>query len=100
MLQRGVVADVPFGSGIGIAPLFGGLAEEGDVEQVRLAGIDDGGLCLGDGRRDEGVLDGVRVDAVVDFGEGALEIPIELQPVVFFILETLEFLDEVELELD
>ena len=45
--------------------MFGGLAEEGDVEQVRLAGIDGGGLCLGDGRRDEGVLDGDGVD-----GEG------------------------------
>jgi hypothetical protein len=45
--------------------LFGGLAEEGDVEQVRLAGIDGGGLRFGDGRREEGVLDGDGVD-----GEG------------------------------
>ena len=44
MLQRGVVADVSFGSGMGIAPLFRGLAEEGDVEQIRLAGIDGRGL--------------------------------------------------------
>jgi len=40
------------------------------------------------------------VDAVVDLGEGALEVPIELQAVVFLILEALEFLDEVELEFD
>jgi hypothetical protein len=38
------------------------------------------------------------VDAVIDFCEGALEIPTELEAVVFFILEALEFLDEVELE--
>lgn len=93
-----MVADVSFGGGIGIPPLFGGLAEEGDVEQVRLAGIDGGCLRLGDGRRDEGVLDGVSVDAVVDLGEGALEVPIELEAVVFLVLEALEFLDEVELE--
>jgi hypothetical protein len=38
------------------------------------------------------------VDAVIDFCEGALEIPTELEAVVFFILEALEFLDQVELE--
>ena len=34
------------------------------IEPVRFAGIDGGGLRLGDGRRNEGVLDGVGVDAV------------------------------------
>ena len=69
LFQRGVVAEVAFTTGVCIAPLFGGLAEEGDVEQVRLAGIDGGGLRLGDGRRDEGVLDGAGMNAVVDGGE-------------------------------
>ena len=99
LLQRGVVADVSLGTGVGIAPLFGGLAEEGDVEQIRLAGIDGSGLRLGDERRNEGILDGVGVDAVVDLGKGALEVPIELEAIVFLVLEALEFLDEVELEL-
>jgi hypothetical protein len=39
------------------------------------------------------------MDAVVDLGQGALEVPTELEPVVFLVLETLKFLDEVELEL-
>ena len=39
------------------------------------------------------------VDAVVDLGEGALEVPIELEAVVFVVLEALKFDDEVELEL-
>jgi hypothetical protein len=30
LLQRGVVAEVAFGTGMRVAPLFGGLAEEGD----------------------------------------------------------------------
>lgn len=64
LLQRGVIPHIALGGGIGIPPLFGGLAEEGDVQQIRLAGIDSASLCLGDGRRDEGVLDGVGVDAV------------------------------------
>jgi hypothetical protein len=38
------------------------------------------------------------VDAVIDLCEGALEIPTELEAVVFFVLEALEFLDQVELE--
>ena len=99
LLQRGVVADVAVGVGVGVAPLLRGLAEEGDVEQVGFVGIDERRLCLGDGRRDEGLFDGVGVDAVVDLGEGALEVPPELETVVFVVLETLKFLDEVEFEL-
>ena len=40
------------------------------------------------------------MDAVVDLGEGALEIPAELEAVVFLVFEPLEFLDEVEFELN
>lgn len=36
--------------------------------------------------------------AVVDLGESALEVPAELQAVVFLVLEALRFLDEVQLE--
>lgn len=32
LLQRGVVTDIAFGGGVDVAPLLGGLAEEGDVE--------------------------------------------------------------------
>jgi len=56
--------------------------------------------CGGNGGRDERFFDGVGVDAVVDPGEGALEVPAELEAVVFVVLEALEFPDEVELELD
>ncbi len=98
LLQRRVVAEVALGAGMGVAPLFGGLAEKGDVEQVAFVGIDKGGLGLGDGGWDEGVLDGVGVDAVIDLGEGALEVPVELEAVVFVVLEALKLLDEVNLE--
>jgi len=39
------------------------------------------------------------VDAVIDLGEGALEVPIQLEAVVFIIFEALEFLDEIQFEL-
>ena len=72
LLQRGVVADIAFGIGVGVAPLFRGLAEEGDVEEVGLAGVGEAGLGLGDRGWDEGFFDRVGVDAVIDLGEGAV----------------------------
>ena len=99
LLQRSVVADVSLGVRMGIPPLFRGLAEEGDVEQVGFAGINGGGLRLGDGWRDEGFLDRVGMNAVVDLGEGALEVPIQLEAVIFVVFKALEFLDEIQFEL-
>ena len=98
LLQGGVVADVALGIGVRVSPLLGGLAEKGDVKEVGLAGINERRLGLGDAGRDERFLDGVGVDAVIDLGEGSLEIPAELEAVVFLVLEALEFDDEVELE--
>lgn len=40
LLQRGVIADVSFCIGMIITPLLGRLAEEGDIQQIGLAGID------------------------------------------------------------
>lgn len=99
LFQRGVIADVALGIGMGIAPLLRVLAEEGDVEQVGLVRVDEGGLFLAYGDRDQRRLDGIGVDAVIDLGEGALEASPELEAVVFVIFETLEFDDQVELEL-
>ena len=58
VISEGVIAEVAFGVGMGVAPLFGGLAEEGDVEQVGFVGIAERGLGLGDGRRNERLFDG------------------------------------------
>ena len=49
-------------------------------------------------RRDEVGFDRIGVDAVVELGEGAVEVPSEGESAVFIVLEALEFLDEVELE--
>ena len=48
----GVVAHVAFLFGVGAFPFAGGLAEEGDVEQVGLGGLADGfafGVPIDDG---------------------------------------------------
>lgn len=62
---------------VGVAPLFGGLPEEGDVEQVGFAGIGDCGLCFGYFSRDQLGFDRIGVDAVIYFRQGAVEIPRE-----------------------
>ena len=62
------------------------------TRQWRLRGGDDG--------RDEVGFDGVGVDTVVEFGEGAVEVPREGEAAVLVHLEALELLDEVEFELD
>ena len=68
LLDAGVFAHVAFQAGIGIAPLAGCDAEEGNIQKVGLGGISHGSLSGGDFRRNEVCLDGIRVDAVVQLG--------------------------------
>ena len=98
LFDGGVVAQVAIEFGFGIAPLPGGLPEHGDVEQIGLVGIGHGRLCGCDFRRDQVGLDGIGVDAVVDLGESAIEVPCKGKSLPLIVLEALEFLDEVDLE--
>ena len=100
LFERRVVAHVAVEIGIGIAPLTGGQTEEGDIEQVGFAGVGGGGLFGGDLGGDQVRLDSVGVEAVVDLGEGAVEVPGQREAAVFVFLEALEFSDEVEFEFD
>ena len=100
LLDGGMIPHVSIERWVGIAPLPGGKAEEGNIQEIGLGGVGDGGLGGGDFRRDEVGLDGIGVDAVVQLGKGAVEVPSEGEALVFIFLEALEFLDEVELELD
>src|SRR3990167_9113035 len=65
---------------------------------VSYSAIDNVRLGLGDLRRKQRLLDGIGVDSVVDLGKGALEIPPELEAVVFRVLEALKLPDKVNLE--
>ena len=78
----------------------GGLTEEGDVQDIRFAGVSDSCLGCGDDSGNQVLFDGIGVDPVVELGEGAVEIPCEREPMVFVLLKALKFLDEVELELN
>jgi hypothetical protein len=100
LLDGGMVAHVAVEFGIRFAPEFRGQPEQGDIEQIGLVGVDDRRLRRGHGRRDEAFLDGIGVDAVVELGEGAVEVPGQREAAVLVLLEALEFLDEVELKRD
>lgn len=99
LLKRSMVADVAFGIGMSIAPLLGGLSEQRDIKQIGFVGIDKRCLGLGECRRQECFFDGVGVDAVVNLCEGPLEVPAELEAVVFVVLEAAKFFDQIDFKL-
>ena len=73
--MRGMFPHVAFKFWIGVAPLLRGLPEEGDVEHIRLIGVGDGGLRRSDFSRDKVGFHGIGVDAVIELGQGAVEVP-------------------------
>ena len=68
----GFVADISFVLRVFVPPLFSGFAEQGHVQQIRLAGVDNIDLFRRELRRDQVRLDGVGVDAIIDFGQLSL----------------------------
>lgn len=66
-VHRGVVADIAFEVGMGLAPFRGGDAKKGYIEYVSFIGINT--LCLlgGDFFGDKVATDGIGVDMVVYF---------------------------------
>jgi hypothetical protein len=69
--------------------LLGGYAEEGHVQNIGLAGIDDGSLLRSEFGGDEVLFDGVGVDAVIDFGKLTLGRP--PKSFLLFFFEPLKF---------
>ena len=93
LLHGGMVTHVAAQFGIGVAPLFRGQSEESDIEEISLGGIGDSRLIGRDFRRDKMFTDSIGMDAVVELGEGAVEVPGEGESAIFIILETLELFD-------
>jgi len=73
--------------------------EQGDIEQIGLTGVDDAILFQCDARWDQHLFDGICMNSVIDLVQGTLKTPLQGGSAGFFILEPLEFLDEVKLEL-
>jgi hypothetical protein len=90
LLKGGMVPYIALGIGVGLPPLNSGFAEKGHVQQVGLAGIYGRRILLSKQLRDEVFLDRIGMDAVIDLGQNALDMPALLQPVVFFCFQALE----------
>ena len=81
---------------MGIPPLLGRHAEQSHVQDIRLIGIDQGNLPSGQFRRNQIFLDGIRMNAIIDLGKVALDIPAKLLQLLG--LEPLKLFDEVDFE--
>ena len=71
----GIVADVAFELRMGIAPLFGRHPEQCHIQNIGFVGIDQRNLPSRQFRRDQVFLDGICVNAVIDLGKVALDVP-------------------------
>ena len=94
-----MVAHIALKFGIGLAPLPGGLAKERDIEQVGLIRVSDGRLSVSDLGGNQILLHRRRVNAIVEFGERAIEIPSERKALALVVFQSLKLLDQIELKL-
>ena len=94
----GLVAHVALRIGMRVAPLPGGHAKEGDVDDVRLIRVYKADLLRGKARVDQVLLHGVGVKAVVGLCDQALGPPFKALLVRFVGFEPLVILYNVELE--
>jgi hypothetical protein len=99
LLKSGSVTHVASRAGVGLPPLSRGAAKQGDIEQVGFACVNGSGLNRRQAWWNQLLLNGARMDLVVNLGQSALKAPFQLDGAGFFILETLKFLNEVGLEL-
>ncbi len=95
----GLITEIAAGVGVHHAPLFGGGAEHGDVEQVGFGGEVDGflfGVPLHE--RDDIFPDGFGVNGIVGFGEFPAQVPGVAKAFGFVLFEAFEFDDEIEVK--
>lgn len=92
----GVIPDIPFFIRVAVAPFFCGEPEESHVEKIGFGCVHPVDLGRVELFRDQVLFDRVRMNPVIDLREVTPDIPSKLFS--FLILESLEFLDEVEFE--
>ena len=96
LVYLGVVAHVALQVGVGVAPLFGGLAEECHVQHVGFGGVDVINLAFVQPWRDEVLAYRAGVDVVVDSRELAFRVSAEMFLLIGF--EPLVLLYQKELK--
>ena len=95
LLDGSAIPHIAFESGTGVAPLFGSLAKQSDVEKISFAGVGTSRLRSAHHSGDEVRLNRLGMDPVVEFGQRPVEIPRDGKTPVLVFLETLEVLNQV-----
>ena len=94
LVDTGIVAHVSFEAGMRVAPFEGGHAKHGYIQHIGFAGINTRGLLRGDFPGDKGLLDGIRVNAVVYLRQFTLGTPAYLG--LFLLFEALELFNQID----
>jgi len=69
-----MVSHVAFEFGVGITPLLSCFPEKSDIKYVGFVGISDNCLSRRDLWRNEVLLDGIRMNAIIELRKGAVEV--------------------------
>jgi len=93
LFDGGVVSDIPRLILGFTAPLHCSLAKERLIENIGLGCVGELRFFWIDLFRDEICFDRVRVNAIVDFGQGAIEIPLKRKATILVLFESLELFD-------
>ena len=96
LIDVGIVSLVAFEVWMRELPLLMRLPEKHNVQHVRLVRVDDAHLGARNRRRDEVLLNRVRVNTIIDFRQFPFNRPPQLR--LFRRLEPLEFINEIEFE--
>ena len=99
LLYGSMVANVTFLVRVGLSPLTGCTSEKCHIEEVCFIGIDVVLLLGGELGEHKVLFDGIGMDAIVEFGDFAIEVPRERQAGIFIKLEPAIVLHHIEFEL-
>ena len=91
-IDIGVIPDVPFFIGIGFPPFLSCHPEHRHIQDIRFVRINNGGFAAVKFRRNQVLLDGIRMNPVIQFGKFSLRAPAKLS--LLFSFEPLKFFND------
>ena len=99
LFQGCLISDISFFLNITFSPFFGSNSEKCNIQQICFVSINKTRLQFCNFFRNQISFDCICMNLIIDFGNGSLQVPLEIQPVVFIILEALKFLNQINFEL-
>ena len=95
-IDIGVIPDVSFFIGIGFPPFLSCHPEHRHIQDIRFIRINNGGFAAVKFRRNQVLLDGIRMNPVIQFGKLSLRAPAKL--FLFFLFKTLKLFVKIQLK--